>query len=170
MPRNIEIKARLRDPAEQRRLARGLADGPPTILRQRDRFFAAPGGRLKLREVEGEGATLVAYRRPDSADVRRSDYRLAAVQEPDALAALLDFALGGGPELRKERELLLRGRTRIHLDRVEGLGDFLELEVVLGPEEDERDGRAEARALMTALGVAPEDLIGGAYVDLLPED
>ena len=69
--------------------------------------------------------------------------------------------------MRKHRTLYLVGRTRIHLDRVESLGHFLELEVVLAEGESPDAGVKEARALMTALGLADDQLIDGAYVDLL---
>jgi adenylate cyclase class IV len=55
----------------------------------------------------------------------------------------------------------------VHLDRVEDLGDFLELEVVLSDGEPPEPGIDEAHGLMAALGVAPAQLVEGAYVDLL---
>jgi len=79
----------------------------------------------------------------------------------------LTRGLGTLGRVRKRRLLLLAGRTRIHLDRVEGLGDFLELEVVLRDGEAETNGVAEAHALMAQLGVRPEQLLEGAYLDLL---
>ncbi|MCY1506240.1 putative adenylyl cyclase CyaB [compost metagenome] len=69
--------------------------------------------------------------------------------------------------MRKQRRLFLVGRTRVHLDRVEGLGEFLELEVVLQDGEPAEAGVAEAHALMARLGVAEDQLVQGAYVDLL---
>jgi len=80
---------------------------------------------------------------------------------------VLGQALGAAGRVRKERTLYLIGRTRVHLDRVEGLGDFLELEVVLADGEAEASGLAEARRLMAALGVDEAALVAGAYVDLL---
>jgi adenylate cyclase class IV len=55
----------------------------------------------------------------------------------------------------------------MHLDRVEGLGHFLELEVVLEESEPCESGVREAHALMDRLGIEPPDLIETAYVDLL---
>lgn len=69
--------------------------------------------------------------------------------------------------VRKQRTLLLTGATRIHLDRVEGLGDFLELEVVLRDEQSVDDGERIAHALMGELGLRAEQLLSGAYLDLL---
>ena len=79
----------------------------------------------------------------------------------------LTLAWGQAGRVRKQRRLFIVGRTRVHLDRVEGLGEFLELEVVLQEGEPAEDGVAEAHALMAQLGIAPEQLVQGAYVDLL---
>lgn len=168
MPRNIEIKARLADPAAVRRGAEMIADGPPLILDQEDRFFAVPAGRLKLRILAGEKAELIAYARPDARGPRASDYRIAAVEDPERMTAVLSAALGGvRTVVRKRRTLFMRGRTRIHLDEVEGLGFFLELEVVLAEGEDDATGAREAHDLMERLGVTSADLVREAYVDLL---
>lgn len=59
------------------------------------------------------------------------------------------------------------GQTRVHVDSVEGLGDFMELEVTLKEEETVEDGEKIAEKLMGELGVQKEDLISGAYHDLL---
>ncbi len=70
---------------------------------------------------------------------------------------------------QKPAGLPVVGRSRIHLDRVKGLGDFLELEVVLRDGESTESGVAEASVLMARLGIPQESLIDGAYVDLLSE-
>ena len=61
------------------------------------------------------------------------------------------------------------GRTRVHLDRVDGLGQFLELEVVLENQETAASGTAVARELMADLGIEPSQLVEGAYIDLLAQ-
>ena len=76
------------------------------------------------------------------------------------------MAYGTMGRVRKHRILFLVGRTRIHLDRVEGLGQFLELEVVLEDDEPSEVGMSEAQSLMEKLGIQPSQLIEGAYVDL----
>lgn len=167
MPRNIEIKARLDDiDALLPRVAALDARGPE-LLQQDDTFFACAAGRLKLRAFGPERGELIFYRRADSAGPKLSDYRIVPTAEPDALRAALADAYGVSGRVRKLRTLYLAGRTRIHLDRVEGLGHFLELEVVLADGDSEADGVAEAHALLAHLGVGPERLLEGAYVDLL---
>jgi predicted adenylyl cyclase CyaB len=92
---------------------------------------------------------------------------MAATAAPDAVRDTLSLAYGQAGRVRKTRRLYHVGRTRVHLDRVEGLGDFVELEVVLVDGEPAQGGVAEAHGLMAALGIAASRLIDGAYVDLL---
>jgi predicted adenylyl cyclase CyaB len=77
------------------------------------------------------------------------------------------LAYGRTGHVEKHRTLLLAGRTRIHLDRVSGLGHFLELEVVLEENEPFEAGVREADELLGSLGVEHSQLIEGGYVDLL---
>ncbi len=167
MPSNVEIKARLRDVPRARRVTAELSGGPPLLLKQRDTFFPAAVGRLKVRRLETARGELIRYERPDHAGPKRSDYAIVPTTRPDELAATLGAALGVLAVVDKEREVSLVGRTRVHIDAVDGLGDFVELEVVLDPEEPTAAGVREAKQLMEALGVRSSDLVAGAYVDLL---
>jgi predicted adenylyl cyclase CyaB len=88
---------------------------------------------------------------------------------PSALKDALAAALGVRGIVRKTRSLYLVGQTRLHVDEVEGLGQFMELEVVLRPEQNDAEGQAIADDLMVKLGVAESDLLEGAYMDLLEE-
>ncbi len=166
MARNVEIKARANDFAAQHTRAAALADGPPVLLTQRDIFYRTTHGRLKLR-LEGEHATLIGYARADASGPKLSDYRLYPVAAAEALDECLRQALPVRGIVAKTRTLYLVGQTRIHLDQVEGLGDFLELEVVLRPEQSLAEGQALARTLMDQLGIAETDLLEVAYIDLL---
>ena len=167
MARNIEIKARLADLDATLALARPLADGEPQLIAQDDTFFNATRGRLKLRAFADGRGELIYYERPDQAGPKTSFYVLSPTASPDTLREALTLAHGQIGRVRKLRTLLLAGRTRIHLDRVEGLGDFMELEVVLADDEPMQDGVAEAHALMARLGIAADQLIDVAYLDLL---
>jgi adenylate cyclase class IV len=167
MARNVEIKARIEriDALLPRALA--LADGPPESIAQDDTFFACATGRLKLRVFADGRGELIAYERADASGPKTSDYSLVPVADPDALRATLARALGITGRVVKHRTLLRVGRTRVHLDRVDGLGEFLELEVVLREGESADEGVAVAHALMQALRVGTSEWIAGAYVDLL---
>lgn len=165
MPRNVEVKAVVRDMPALLARARRLWGGPRT-LKQEDRFFPCPNGRLKLRFQVPGPSYLIAYVRPDRKGPKTSRYLTAVAPEPEALAACLRAALGPGRVVRKTRRLFFSGRTRVHLDSVRGLGDFLELEVVLRRGEGAAAGRAEALRLMRTLGVKAGDLLEGAYADM----
>jgi predicted adenylyl cyclase CyaB len=167
MPTNIEIKARVHDLGQLRAVAESLADGPAEVIDQEDVFFATGEGRLKLRVFGPQRGELIHYRRPDRAGPKASHYRIAPTTDPAALREILSAVLRPDGVVKKRRWLYRVGQTRVHLDRVEGLGAFLELEVVLRPGQAESDGVAIARDLMGRLGVAEEQLVEGAYVDLL---
>lgn len=167
MARNIEIKARI--PSVQALVPGAVVlatEGPIDIL-QDDTFFHCANGRLKLRAFSPTSGELIFYRRPDQQGPKESFYLRSPTTEPDTLRESLTLAYGQSGRVRKHRTLFLAGRTRIHLDRVEGLGDFLELEVVLQDGEASEVGVREAHEMMAALGVETAQLIEGAYVDLL---
>jgi len=170
MARNVEIKARVGDLAATRRLVEGAADGPPVSLAQTDTFFRVGRGRLKLREPSGAEAELIYYERPNQASPRESRFERIAVPDAPALRTLLASALGVCGQVTKRRLAYRVGRTRIHLDHVDGLGDFLELEVELEPDEPVAAGAEEARRLMTRFGIREDALVAEAYVDLLIRD
>jgi predicted adenylyl cyclase CyaB len=167
MARNIEIKAAVRDFAPLIDTLRRLGAGPPRELEQEDTFFSCPAGRLKLRRLPDGSGELIHYARPDAAGPRESRYLRVATPEPDRLRAVLAAAHGVTGVVRKHRTVYLLGRTRVHLDDVEGLGRFLELEVVLDDAEPADAGVEAARALLAALGIGEEQLVAPAYVDLL---
>jgi homotetrameric cytidine deaminase len=165
--RNVELKARDRDPARslERALALGAEDHGE--LRQRDTYFATSRGRLKLREQEPGGAELIAYEREDAAEARESRYRLAPVADGAALREALDAALGRTVVVAKRRRLLLWEGVRIHLDEVEGLGSFVELEGVAAPGSDLGPEGERVATLRAELGIADRDLVATGYADLL---
>ena len=167
MARNIEIKARIESVASLAPAVAALATAGPTVLTQDDTFYNCPNGRLKLRQLSPNEGQLIFYQRPDAAGPKTSHYDITPTDAPARLRRTLGLALGACGRVCKERTLYLCGRTRVHLDRVAGLGDFLELEVVLDETEDEAAGLAEARALLAALGLGRQSLVAGAYVDLL---
>ena len=167
MARNVEIKARIESVQALMPRAAALADQGPTEIVQDDTFFVCPNGRLKLRAFSATSGQLIFYQRPDQAGPKESFFLISPTSSPDTLREALTLAYGQAGRVRKRRTLFLSGRTRIHLDRVENLGDFLELEVVMADGEAAEAGVAVAHDLLAKLGIAPSQLIGRAYVDLL---
>lgn len=167
MPRNIEIKASIERIDDLLPKALAIADQGPVEIEQDDTFFHCDAGRLKLRTLSPSAGELIFYRRADQQGPKESFYQLTPTHEPDRLRETLSLAWGQIGRVQKKRTLLLAGRTRIHLDRVQGLGHFLELEVVLEEDEPLEAGMQEANDIMALLGVEPSRLIEGAYLDLL---
>lgn len=168
MARNVEIKARIDSIEAIFPRVAAVSDQGPVEIDQDDTFFACNSGRLKLRVFSPDKGELIFYRRTDGKGPKESFYVLSPTTTPDALRETLSMAFGQTGRVRKHRTLFISGRTRIHLDRVEGLGEFLELEVVLADGEPSNLGEAVAHDLMGKLGVKPEQLLEGAYVDMLP--
>jgi predicted adenylyl cyclase CyaB len=168
--RNVEIKARVDDLEALRARVESIAEGVPEELQQEDIFFHCPRGRLKLRVSPGKESELIFYQRPDSDRARLSEYVKASSKDPEALRDALERSLGVRGVIRKNRSVYLAGQTRIHLDRVEDLGNFVELEVVLSSTDSVAEGRRVAERLQKVLGIGAEDLIDRAYIDLSAPD
>ncbi len=173
MHKNIELKVRVQNLPSIRNKARTIAERGPFLLEQVDYFFPVDQGRLKLRVEQsslpdrGNHAELIAYHRTDEQAARASNYLICPTQEPDQLRQTLDRALGAGPVVRKIRELYLYGRTRIHLDEVEGLGDFVEIEVVMQDGESNETGHRELEEIVETLELDMSGVESVAYADML---
>jgi predicted adenylyl cyclase CyaB len=167
MARNIEIKARIASVSELAQQAASLATASPCDLFQDDTFFKCDEGRLKLREFADGTGQLIFYRRSDEAGPKESFYVLSETATPESLREVLSLAYGVIGRVIKRRTLYMIGRTRVHLDHVEGLGQFMELEVVLEHGEPTASGMQQAELLMQQLGIRSSQLIEGSYFDLL---
>ena len=163
---NLELKARVDDPAALRERVRSAGAALQGVEEQVDRYFRVPAGRVKLRESTLDGAHLIFYLRPDEGPVRPARFHRLPVDSAGPLAETLSEMLGAASVVEKEREVWWRDDVRIHLDRVAGLGDFLELEARV----DRIGSRAEAAArldrLARDLGVRPADVLGGSYGEM----
>ncbi|XP_050307880.1 uncharacterized protein LOC126744487 [Anthonomus grandis grandis] len=168
--RNVEIKAKVRDLQQLLSQAEKLAAAEATIIKQHDTFYTAPNGRLKLRRFPDSGSgELIFYDRENKPGPKLCNFEKVdvAAESVDGLHNVLTKALGAKEDLKKTRRLFLVDQTRIHVDEVASLGNFMELEVCLRPDQTVKDGEKIAHDLMVKLGISPKDLITMAYVDLL---
>jgi len=164
--RNVELKAR--NPNPERTLQAAVAAGARDAgwLTQTDTYFDVPHGRLKLREEAGR-AHLIAYERPDDPIARESHYRLVPTDDPTGLSDALTAALGVLVVVKKTRHLLLWKNVRIHLDTVDGIGEFIELEAVADSTSDLTREHQLAADLQAKLGIAAELIVAFSYSDEL---
>ena len=170
MPRNVEVKARVTDFDGLRRRAESMSDTPVEVLDQRDTFFVVPHGRLKLRVLAPDACELIYYERPDDTGAKVSEYYVIRSSDPETFLKVLSAALEIRGVVAKRRFLYRIGRTRVHLDDVEGLGTFMELEVVLDEGQSSEEGHAVAEKLLEDLDIGEADRVSGAYIDLLEVD
>jgi len=163
---NIEIKARCADPAKVRAILRERKADFKGADRQTDTYFNAPNGRLKLRQGDIEN-TLIYYRRPDAAGPKEAQVHLYPLADGAALKQLLAAALGIRKVVRKQREIYFIGNVKFHIDAVDGLGEFVEIEAI---DAAGRLGRArllrQCREYMELFGISQKDLVSGSYSDM----
>jgi predicted adenylyl cyclase CyaB len=165
---NLEIKARCADLPAARERARRIATSHLGVDEQTDTYFRVARGRLKLRESSLSGGQLIPYLRPDERGPKRSDYQVIPVPDPVATRTLLEVILGRHRVVRKRREIFLYENVRIHLDEVDGLGAFLELEAVFdGNAGDFAAQRAKVDFLMHELEIEAGDLVNVSYEGML---
>jgi len=167
MPVNIEIKAIIHDLTCLENLVWNMTRTDPIYLLQEDIFFNVPHGRLKLRILSPDKGELIFYDRPNHVGPKQSSYCKSEISDPQGTKEVLTKALGIKGFVRKTRRLYLYNQTRIHIDDVEGLGNFLELEVMLDENQNTEDGIAIAEDIMRQLSIDKHDLIDLAYVDLI---
>ena len=170
---NVESKTRVTDIDAVARVVARLGGRYEGRLDQVDTYFRVPHGRLKLREIsdraaDGQVSTsceLIRYERPDEGGARISRYERTELDDAERHKARLVAYHGLRGYVRKRRELWIIDSTRVHLDRVEGLGDFVELETVSAGTPVAAD-RLEHDRLAVALGLDPHATVEGSYIDL----
>jgi homotetrameric cytidine deaminase len=165
--RNIEVKARDADPGRTLELALALGAEDRGEISQRDTYFARARGRLKLREQEPGETELIQYRRDDADGPRTSHYRRVAAGAAGGLREALDEAYGTLVVVDKRRRLLVWEEVRIHLDEVEGLGQFVELEAVAPADSDLTGEHEKVARLRQELRIEDGALVAASYSDLL---
>lgn len=165
MPQNLEIKARIKSRQEAQTVAEQLGANFSCEIEQVDTYFKVPDGRLKLREFGDGRGELIFYRRPEQELNRWSTYSIYPSPDASQMRLILSEALGVITVVKKSRIVYIWKNARIHLDRVEDLGDFLEFEVlVIHGEEQAEDLMKELRR---NFNIADANIIRCSYADLL---
>ncbi len=167
MKSNVEIKAKVTDFEELGKLIEQLCSPNPIVLNQRDIYYDAENGRLKLRIFSVNEGELIYYERQNIEGPKRSDYSIYKTTDPVKLNETLNSSLKVIGVVEKRRTVYLYGQTRIHLDEVNNLGNFIELEVVLKADQDFEEAISIAKEIIKTLGINDKDLIKGSYVDLI---
>lgn len=162
--RNIEFKARLLDLAAARHVCRKVGAVRVDLLEQRDTYFEIASGRLKRREAEGQLTEWIEYHRANSTSATPSDYEVFTTREAATrydLSSLTPWVV-----VDKVRELYLVGQTRIHLDRVHNLGDFLEFEALVNEEQNQVQAEGALESLRNSFKAVLGPALRDSYSDL----
>jgi adenylate cyclase class 2 len=163
--RNIEYKAELRDPALARTILTGLGATFILSFGQEDTYFRIPDGRLKRRQTDDEPPEWIFYSRPNVSGPKVSDFTI--LDERRARERFGAEPLPVWVVVRKRRDLWMMGTVRIHLDDVEGLGWFLELESLVTRDMPDAKAREALDRLRVALAPALGEPIDRSYSDLI---
>lgn len=163
--RNLELKARDPSPEQTLEACRRLGAVDCGVLWQQDTYFNATHGRLKLREQRPGRTQLIHYQRADEPQQRESRYRILELADVEALRTFLTESLGVRAVVTKHRRLFLWRSVRIHLDEVEGLGAFIELEAVARPESNLEAEQQLVEELRARLTITDEHLLSESYAE-----
>jgi len=161
---NFEFKAHLKDEALIRAVLKRLRARYIGRDRQIDTYFKVPRGRLKVREGKIENA-LIFYERSNSPRARRAKIEMMLLPRRNSVKQVLARALGTRVVVEKRREIYFVGNLKIHLDRVRGLGRFVEVEAISRTGDLEK-AREQALKFQKLFGIKRADIIGKSYSEL----
>ena len=165
----IELKARIEDQNDIRKKLSNLGAEYKGSFLQIDHYFNVPEGRLKLRTVENSDiAELIFYERENIEGPKIDEAFIIRIQDQMGLKNILKRILKTYIVVEKNREIHLYQGTRIHLDKVKKLGNFIEFErqTIDDPNRINND-QLILRKLMRTLGITEDNLESFSYSDLL---
>ncbi|MFO8029003.1 MAG: class IV adenylate cyclase [Cyclonatronaceae bacterium] len=176
--RNIEIKARCRDHEHIRRVLMENRADYKGLDQQTDTYYRVGSGRLKLREGRIEN-NLIHYHRQDSTGPKKSAVTLFPLKQDKygdpgtihPLKKILADVLGILMVVVKRREIYFIDNIKFHLDTVDGLGRFVEIEAI------DTDGAIgedrlhdQCRRFIRLFDISGEDMVAGSYSDMMAEN
>jgi adenylate cyclase class 2 len=164
---NIEIKAKITDPERIRTLLKNLNADFKGTDRQTDTYFNVPEGRLKLREGNIEN-NLIFYKRMNQKGPKASDFMLYKPESSPELKSLLTQALGVIKIVEKKREIWYIDNVKFHIDHLNGLGNFFEIEAT---DQNGRIGmeklQEQCRYYLKRFEIDDSDLLEQSYCDMI---
>lgn len=164
---NIEIKARTSNADTIRKYLLDNGAKLRGVDEQTDTYFNVPDGRMKLREGNVEN-NLIYYKRIETAGLKQSNVELMPVAAGAALKSILIKALGTKAIVKKRREIYYINNVKFHLDVVDKLGSFVEIEATNQFENiSEEKLKEQCAGYMKAFGVNNEDLLNESYSDMV---
>lgn len=173
--KNIEYKAELRDPDLARAIAKEIGAYQVVRVQQTDTYFRVTTGRVKKREATAidravavpEPVEFIVYDRADRVDTRVSDFSVLSEREFRERFGQADLPVW--LTVSKTRELWMWKSVRIHLDKVDHLGWFFELESLVARDDLEPEATQYAEHLRATFLPALGEPVSTSYSDLLSQ-
>jgi len=168
--KNIELKISVKDFNEINFLLKKIKAKHASEMYQRDIYYCCKNKRLKIRNINDKEYMLISYKRLDKASSKISDYEIFDInpEEINSVRSLMEKKFKQQIVVEKNRDLWLWGTTRIHLDTVSMLGNFIEIETIMG-NRDLKSAKEEFNNIFDLLGLKNHKKIKGSYSDLLLE-
>jgi len=166
--KNIEIKVKVNSFDNIIKSLEELGASYKGRIKQVDTYYNCQSGRLKIREINNKQAELIYYQRPNKKSSKISQYgliRLDTKMLPN-YKNIFKKSLGEKVIVKKIRKLWIYQNTRIHLDRVQGLGNFIELETVING-HDYRKLQRKHQKIIEALQLMRFKVQSKSYSDLI---
>lgn len=167
MKKNLEIKARLTHSKKTAALLRGLFNDKQVITQeqiQEDIYFRVDKGRLKLRIINGKTGNLIHYFRNNNSGKRVSKYTISETNNPNELNSILGSLFGILIIVKKVRKIIIIENLRFHFDKVFGLGNYLEIEIIFN---SIKEVEKQMDTLIDYLNLDETKFIKESYSDLL---
>ena len=165
--KNLEIKVNCKDLKKIEGILNSLNVKFLSEGFQRDTYFKVPRGNLKLRETNTGEDFLIWYKRREKAGPKLSEYYIYQTEKSQNLKNFLKNAFGEKITIEKIRKIYMYKNVRIHLDRVKGLGNFIELEAVLSKDSVDKESRKNINFLVEKLCIKKEDLLKSSYSEIV---
>jgi predicted adenylyl cyclase CyaB len=167
MAASTEIKAQIHTTITLQETLEAISDTPVQEIFHEDIFFHTSKGRLKLRILSADSGQVIYYEQDTVSGPKPSNCHIYPTSTPASLKQNLSSEYTVRGTIKKKRLLYMVKNARIHLDEVDGLGTFLEIEVVLNPGQSVEEGAHIAHGLIDTLGITGEDMSEEAYIDLM---
>lgn len=135
--------------------------------RQIDTYFNVTNGRLKLREGVIEN-NLIFYERNNQPGPKSSFFNLIKISDPNGLKEVLKNSIGIKMIVTKKREIYYIGNIKFHIDEVDELGSFVEIEAGnILVDLTELELTEQCNFYLKEFGIKTKDLIAESYSDML---
>jgi len=167
---NVEIKARSKGIFRIRELLLQRNARFVGTDFQRDTYFKVKKGKLKLREGEIENY-VIYYERDEIRGLKKSDVSLIKLDSQSELSNVMKKAFDVLAIVKKRREIYFIDNVKFHLDSIDGLGEFVEIEA-----KDEQMNLGitllenQCKFYMELFKIEFKDLINKSYLDLINEE